>query len=357
MNKQKQLRHAEIRRVLVLQFSPIGDTIFAVPALKALREYYPQATIVVLASARAGDVLKGLPYHDMLRICRSGLDVARTLVEFRHLHFDLAVGLSNQGSWLSFFCGTPFKAGFPTPLLSLAEPGALKEEPAAHVVEYCLAVVRLLGATVPGDRRLELWLSPAEKERARTFLAAHGLSDPMVAVHPGGRYFPLKRWPVERFARLVDALAGQGYRAVIVGGPEDTELAGSLAEQAECEPVVAAGRLRLKETAALLAHCRLFIGNDSAPLHMAAAVNTPTLGLFGPTDPRQFSPYGPGHTVLYKALPCSPCFRFLGGLGQYLPKCTRAQCMEAITVEETAAAALNRLGRGEQAPALGEGRG
>lgn len=357
MNKRKQIHRAEIRRILVLQFSPIGDTIFAVPALKALRENYPQATIVVLASARAGDVLKGLPYHDMLRICRSGLDVVRAVVEFRHLHFDLAVGLSNQGSWLSFFCGTPFKAGFPTPLLTLAEPGALKEEPSSHVVEYCLAVVRLLGAAVPGERRLELWLSPAEKERARSFMAAHGLSDPVVAVHPGGRYFPLKRWPVERFARLVDLLAARGCRGVIIGGQEDAELARSLADRAESRPVVAAGRLRLKETAALLSYCRLFVGNDSAPLHMAAAVNTPSIGLFGPTDPRQFSPYGPGHTVIYEALPCSPCFRFLGGLGQYLPKCYRAQCMEAIEVEKVAEAALARLAQGERAPLLGEGQG
>ncbi|MCL6615401.1 MAG: glycosyltransferase family 9 protein, partial [Firmicutes bacterium] len=292
--RRRLLRPAEIRRILVLQFGPIGDTLFAVPALKALRLRFPTATIAVLASPRAGEILHGAPYIDLLRVCRSGLDLMRSLFELRQAGFDLAVGLSNQGSWLAPFFGTPWKAGFPSPLLNLAEPGPVKEEPSSHVVEYCLAVVRMLGADPPddGDGGLEIWLSDADHEGAERFLAAHRLTPPIVAIHPGGHYFPHKRWPAIRYAALADALAALGLKVVVIGGVEDVELASSVAQRARSGPVVAAGKLRLRETAALIARSALFIGNDSAPLHLAAAVKTPSIGLFGPTSPRKFSTYG-----------------------------------------------------------------
>ncbi|MGE5549981.1 MAG: glycosyltransferase family 9 protein [Bacteroidota bacterium] len=355
MSKRRPLRASEIHRILVLQIGPIGDTIFTIPALKALRQNFPSATIVVLASARAADVLRGLPYLDLLRVSRSGLDLIRAVIEFRQSGFDLALGLSNQGSWLAGFCGTPFKAGFPAPLLYLSEPGPVKEEPSSHVVEYCLSVIRMLGGAVPEDRRLELPLTQAELDRAACFMNMHHLDTPVVAIHPGGRYFPLKRWPVDRFARLAEILMGRGLGVVVVGGPEDSELASLMDKQMRARAVTVVGKMRIRETAALLARCQLFVGNDSAPLHMAAAVNTPSIGLFGPTSPAQYSPYGTGHVVICKSLPCSPCFRFLGGLGQYLPRCTRPQCMEAIGVDEVASAVLARLGMSQAGHSSGEG--
>ena len=344
MNGQKKTLPTEIRRILVLQIGPIGDTLFAIPALRALRRSFPAATIAVLASPRAGDVLRGAPFIDLLRVCPSGLDLFRAVLEFRQMEFDLAVGLSNQGSWLAPLCGTPLKAGFPSPLLALAEPGAIKEAPSAHVVEHCLAVVRMLGAAAGEEcRDLEIWLAAGERERSESYLAAHHLKEPIVALHAGGRYFQFKRWPIRRYAELADGLAELGACTVMVGGPEDIELSSIIARSARSSPVLAVGILRLKETAALLSRCQLFIGNDSAPLHLAAAVKTPTIGLFGPTSPAQFSPFGSGHTVIYKAFPCSPCFRFLGGLWQYWPKCPRAYCMEAISVREVLGTARDKL--------------
>lgn len=337
------LRQGEIRKILVLQVGPIGDTILSVPALKALRAGFPQAGIAVVATPRAGDVLRGLPYHDELRVCRNGFDLMRTVMQYRRSGFDLAVGLSNGGSWLAFLCNTRFKAGLSSPLLALAEPGAVKEEPSAHVVEHCLAVVRLLGAAVPEIRGLEIALSQHEREKAAAFLAGVNQAGPLVALHPGGHYFSFKRWPVERFASLADALAARGYGVVVVGGTEDGALAAALTGATRHAPLSAVGRLGIKETAALIAKCSLFIGNDSAPLHLAAAVGTPAIGLFGPTSPAQFRPFGQGHEVIYKGLPCSPCFKFLGSPLQYWPKCRRPACMEAIGESEVLAAALARL--------------
>lgn len=352
------LAGADIRRILILQIGPIGDTLFTMPALKALRGRFPAATIAVLASPGAGDVLRGTPYLDILRVCRSGLDLIRAMAEFRQLGFDLAIGLSTRGSWLASFCRAPYKAGFPSPFLSLSEPGPLKEIPSTHIVEYCLDVARLVGAAVPeGEHALEIWLSPGDREGAEAFMAAHHLRAPLVAMHPSGHYFRFKRWPVERYAQLAEALAVEGCQTVVVGGPEDTELGMKVARLARSAPALAVGRLRLKETAALIGRCQLFIGNDSAPLHMAAAVGTPAIGLFGPTSPSQFSPCGPGHSVIYKSLPCSPCFRFLGGPLQYWPRCSRARCMEAIGVDEVLMVALHRLGLAAGTPGLEEGRG
>ncbi len=343
MIRKRGFAPAGINRILVLHLGPIGDTIFAVPALRALRNNYPSAMIAALATPEAGDILAGSPYLDLLRICRNGFELFRAIIECRRLGFDLAVGLSRQGSWAASLCGTPYKAGLPSPLLSFAEPGALKEPPTTHIVEYCLGVIELLGGSIPEEHGLEFWFTEADRKSAESFLATHRAAGPLIAMHPGGHFFPFKRWPLAHFVRLADALAAHGLQVVIVGGSEDAEAAGAIARQAKTAPLLAAGKLRLKETGALISRCQLFIGNDSAPLHMAAAVRTPSIGLFGPTNPAQFRPYGPGNSVVYKALPCSPCYNYLGGLLQYWPRCARPLCMEAISVEEVMAEAAARL--------------
>ena len=353
-NDKMEIMKAEIRRILILQISAIGDALFAVPAIKALRKELPGAHISVLASRRAGSVLQNLPYLDDLRIFHGFFSLCRAIIQDRTMKYDLAVGLSNQGSWLAFLSGARFKAGFASPLLRSACPGSVKIKPSMHVVDYCLSVVGLLGAAT-SDREMEIQLTPQELEKADEFLKRHRLAGlPLVAIHPGGRYFPFKRWPTEQFARLADGLAQNGVGVILVGGPDDVELAARTAAAAKVQLASAIGELKLKETAALIGKCQLFVGNDSAPLHMAAAVKTPTISLYGPTDPAQFAPFGSGHSAIYKALPCSPCFKFLGPAGQHLPKCARPYCMEAIQADEVLALALAKLDLGRTAAMDGE---
>lgn len=338
-------------RILTLHLSPLGDTLFATPALRALRYSFPEAEITAVAWRTNAPLLAGNSNLDRLVSCGGAWEMAQLLREEKG--FDLVVGLSHLGSWAALLYEGAPRVGFNARHLGRFYYTRVPDRRDVHAVEYCLNVVESVGARRQGIG-LELALGKEERAFAAELLAAafgSGLSRaPLVAIHPGGRTFRRKRWPARRFAAVANRLIQEwGARVVLVGGREDIPLGEEIATLMRKKPLVAVGRASLKQTAALLEASSLFIGNDSAPQHMAAAVGTPVIGLFGPTDPRNFAPLGPGHRVLRKEWPCSPCFRWLGGFGQYVhPWLTvgcRGECMLAITVEDVVAAAGEYLAR------------
>ncbi|MBX6376924.1 MAG: glycosyltransferase family 9 protein [Clostridia bacterium] len=328
---------------------PLGDTLFATPALRALRRRFPEARVVVLAWASNAPILEGNPNVDEVWVAGSTLDLPRLARRVLEGGFQLGVGLSNLGSWFLMVSGVPLKVGFNAQSLGRFYVRPAPDRRDVHAVDYCLSIVGALGAPVD-DRRLELPLGAQDRAEAERFLREEvGPAPLLVAIHPGGRHFRAKRWFPARFGRLADELTARfGARVVLVGGSEDVRLAEQIRLMATSRPAVAAGRLRLKATAALLERADLFVGNDSAPLHMAAAVGTPTVALFGPTDPVNFRPIGDHHRIVRRDLPCSPCFHWLGGPQQYLQGCRnqecRHQCMKEIGVEEVVGAVAASLG-------------
>jgi ADP-heptose:LPS heptosyltransferase len=317
--------------------SPLGDTIFATPAIRALRENSPQARIVILASPAAAQVLKHNPWHLEVLNVGDKWNLLKLLTQIRKEKFDAAVSLSQLGGFFTRFCATPVWSDF-----TLIAVRARRS-----VVQMCNDVLGEIGIYCE-DQRTEFWYSEREQYTAEIFLrgSAYSKERPLVAIHIGGHYFIRKRWPLANFVEFIRILIAKlGLQVVLVGGQEDVE--DSLIIKAMVPNIISAvGMLKLAETAALLKKCRLFIGNDSGPLHLAAALNIPTIGLFGPTAPSQFYPYKPPrHTFIYKNLSCSPCYRFGGGIWQYLPRCSKAYCMEEITVQEVIFAALQTLSR------------
>ncbi|MGH7410142.1 MAG: glycosyltransferase family 9 protein, partial [Candidatus Methylomirabilis sp.] len=146
-----------------------------------------------------------------------------------------------------------------------------------------------------------------------------------------------KAWPVERFAELADRLAGvAGCRVLLGGDVRERELAEAIRAQSRVAPTVLAGRTTLRQLAAVLKRCALFVGNDNGPMHMAAALGTPVVALFGPSAPEVWGPRGSHTEVLYKGLDCRRCFH---------PTCTRGEqsCMKQISVDEVFAAARKVL--------------
>jgi ADP-heptose:LPS heptosyltransferase len=217
------------------------------------------------------------------------------------------------------------------------------------VVGACLEVLKIIGID-SASLATEFWVSPREKIQfeasVHRFLEKRGrhLKNSYIAVHCGGHYFVRKRWPVANFIQLIQLLSSGGHhQVVLIGGPEDIPDARVIKTEIP-EVLNAVGELKLIETAVLLSKCHLMIGNDSGPLHLGAAVGIPTIGLFGPTSPRQFYPYfPPDHIYCYQNFPCSPCYRYRGGPWQYLPRCAQAYCMEAITPREVFYLAQQRL--------------
>lgn len=338
----------QVRTILVVLLCPLGDTLFATPALRALRRRFPEAEITVLCWASNEPLLRYNPHVDHVVACPSGLDLAVSTLRMVDRRFDLGVGLSHFGTWVTPFFRAAERVGFH--VFDARRLGRLYGRPVPdardrHAIEYCLGVVAGVGAR-PDGLHMELYTGPAEKARARELLAP--LRRPVVALHAGADHFPAKRWPPERFAELATRLASRFQASIVlVGGPDDVPVSAAIAQRAGEVPLLdLTGRLALLETAAVLERVDLMIGNDSGPLHMAEAVGTPVVGLFGPSDPRNFAPLDPRHRVVVGT--CSrgrPCIRWMNGPIRYL-QATECRCeaMRTIGVEAVLAAAAELLG-------------
>ncbi|MDI3316075.1 MAG: glycosyltransferase family 9 protein [Bacillota bacterium] len=340
--------------ILVPVLCPLGDTLFATPALRALRRRFPGAQVTVLAWSSNAELLAGNPAVDRLWEAEGPIELPRWLVTCQEARFDLAVGLSNVGSWLAAFSGARWRTGFASQSLGLLYNVPVPDRRDLHAVDYALRVAAALGAEPPRDPAPEVYPSPAERRWARRFERRFRLPGrPLVAIHPGGRFFPQKRWPATYFARLASELERRrGARLLVVGGPDDAEageaILDALAERGNGRNL--AGRIGLRRTAALLARADLFVGNDSAPLHLAWAMGTPTLALFGPTDPRNFAPRGERHRLLQVPMSCGPCVHWMGGTLEYLAarryqEDAPAECMLRLTPERVLAEAERQLDR------------
>jgi ADP-heptose:LPS heptosyltransferase len=323
---------------VVLCLSPLGDTIFATSAIRALRENFSQARIVILASPIAAQVLKYNPYQLEVLTAIERWDLLKMLTQIRKENFDIAISLSQLGGFFTRFCAAPVWSDFTL----------IPIQAGRSVVQMCHDVLGVIGIdNQTRQRGTEFWYSEREQQVVEIFLRASAYREnekPLIAVHIGGHYFARKRWPIANFIEIIRFFTEElGLQVVLVGGQEDVE--DSLVIKSVFPGIISAvGMLKLAETAALLKHCHLFIGNDSGPLHLAAAINIPTIGLFGPTAPGQFYPYpSPQHAYIYKNLSCSPCYRFGGGIWQYLPRCTKAHCMESITTREVVSMAGRML--------------
>jgi ADP-heptose:LPS heptosyltransferase len=157
----------------------------------------------------------------------------------------------------------------------------------------------------------------------------------LVLLHPTARYI-FKAWPLERFAAVSDWLSGQGMRVALIGNQSEVLVGQQIVNVSKSKPINLMGKTHLSQLTALMKQSVLLIGNDGGPIHIAAAVGCPVLGLFGPTDPAVWGPRGSNVKVIYKGLDCEECF---------YPGCSRGKesCMRQISVEEICQAAQAML--------------
>jgi len=208
-----------------------------------------------------------------------------------------------------------------------------------HDVEQNLELLRPLGLN-PSKARRKLVFPLTEDEYiwAEKFLRSHHFNpdELLIGLHPGSKAADaFKRWPQDKFQRLISELRRvYGAKAIVFGGPDETELARSIARESDPHALAVVNR-RLGEVAALIEKCDLFIANDSGLMHLAVAVGTPTIGIFGPSDPIRVAPYGPHNLIIRKELKCSPCYHTFHNLGRSF-KCiySRQLCLERIRVED-----------------------
>ncbi len=341
-------------RILVIKAAGIGDLLLAVPALRALRARFPGAEIDLFVTPKCAPLLKGSPYVDHVFVIptegmqnRMALSEVKPMIHLlrrlRSRRYDLVINLyhlfSRRGAFrfrlLLQAVGAKFSIGRNTDGRGRFYDAAIDdswEDPvfaSRHEVDLNLDVVRLLGAEDPGEG-LEFSLCDADRSRANQVLKAGGTGENgrlRIVLNPGGDAV-YKRWPAEYFASLADQLMDRtGAEVLIVGSEMDHPIVERIVSQMAHRPVDLAGKLSLPELAALFETVDLMVTNDTGPMHLAVAVGTPVVALFGPGKPGRYGPYGGKghHQVLYHPVVCSPCTNF---------DCRDRDCLWSIRPEE-----------------------
>jgi len=310
-------------RILIVRLDSIGDVLLSEPAIAALRTRYPHAQLDMVTSKAGREIMGDSPYVDRYILYEGPWHAAwrgnrvqwrhegprlwRALKTLRAGHYDMAVELRGDIRDIvftalagpRFIVGSPIRGG--RALLDRVGPTDESE----HRVEFNLAIAAAVGAQAPPTRpRL---IPPAgARELAREWLTEDGVD--YIAVHLGAG-FVSKQVPVGTYAEALRPLASpeQGRRLVLIGGPDERPLADEFVSLMPYACLDLVGRASLMETAAVLERCRLFVGNDSGPMHMAASVGTPVVAAFGPSPAGSYGPYGVPHRIVSLNFPCSPC--------------------------------------------------
>lgn len=304
------------RKLLVIRPDHIGDVLFTTPALHALRRAFPEAHITALVGPWAAPILTRNPDVDAVLTCPfpwfdrrpkpSPWQPYRLLLQeashLRELGFDVALVLRFDHWWGALLvaqAGIPVRIGYATPETRLFLTDMLPYVPDRHAVEHNLALIQTLAArwgreVAAVERRLRFPLTPEEEAFAEAFLARHGIAEArLVGLHPGAGD-PQKLWPAERWAQVADRLAEVlDAQVLITGSPAERERTEAVARQMRSRPCIAAGETSLGQAAALLRRCRLVVGADTGPMHLAVALGVPTVHLYGPFEPQLFGPWGP----------------------------------------------------------------
>ncbi len=346
-------------KILIVKTSAIGDVIHTLPALHALRYRYPDARIDWLVEEAAADIVKGHPALDRVLVSgrkrwiadwragrrRQAIRAFRRFVgELRRTTYDLLIdfqGLLKSGIFVTL-ARAHRKVGFGRGM-EHAEMSYLflnERIPAVsmdmHAVDRELHLLAAIGVECP-QVRFDLPVTDAHRAVAARLLGEEGIGDehPLVAINPMTTW-PTKHWRSERFAQVADRLMTAGLAVVFTGGPDDRLAVDRICATMQNKPVNLAGRTSLLELAALYERCRLLLTTDTGPMHVAAAVGTPVVALFGPTAPWRTGPYGKAHRVVRRDMECSPCFK---------KRCPREDgvCMTALAVETVERSVLDSL--------------
>lgn len=328
-----------IRKVLVLQTAFPGDVVLATPLARGIKEAVPEADVHFLVIPQSAILLKNNPFikkvwvYDKRGRDRGVGSFISLIRQIRNAHFDTAVvpHRSLRSAILVWAAKIPCRVGFRKSAGACLFTDVVSYPTQIHEVDRNFQLLQALGV----ERAVsdpELFPGPEELEIVDQFLMKAGIDrdQKCIAMAPGS-IWPTKRWPPESFARVAHKLwEDKQILSILVGGEKDAVLGDQILRMTQ-GVVSAMGRLSLLESAELIRRCCAILTNDSAPLHLGAAMGTPVVAIFGPTVPAfGFGPYGEGHRVVEKELDCRPC-GIHGG-----KRCRKGHfdCMRSITSQD-----------------------
>ncbi len=310
-----------LNRILVIKLKQPGDVLVSTPVLQALKAAWPEAQVSYLVPWGTEEMVADHPLLDGLYVLDrrrgSWVEACRLIRKLRRKHFDLALELSggDRGAFFALMSGARERVGFARPRQPFWQRYGLftrllpRPPVKMHMVEHNLEAVRALGVT-PENPRLQFFWNRATEAKTQSLLKEMGLApDGFVVLHPGAGW-RFKCWTAEGYARVIETLMDDWRLPVVLTGSRaahEQDLLQEILAACRTRPLNLAGRLTLKELGALIAKARFFFGVDSAPMHLAAAVDTPAVALFGPSGVFNWGPWGKGHLVLQKDWECVPC--------------------------------------------------
>lgn len=326
--------------ILVIKLSSMGDVVLVTASLRALRKEYPQAKIYCLVGKESRRILQNCPYLDGIIIDDSREKGKAWLLwavflsqRLRKYRFDKVVDFqNNRKSHLLAFLSFPRESyGFDNGKWSNFLTHPLKEyRKDIPAVEHQFQLLQKMGIASIKNSALELWPSPKDRQYVQELLDAEWLGNVtrMVGINiAASQKWQTKNWPVEHIAKLCDLLSAKSIRVLITGMIKDKPLLEQVLKLTKSKPAVFVGRTDILQLAALIERCKVYITPDSAPLHVAAAMKTPLIAFFGPTDSQRHRPTAEKMIIMEKKPACAPC---------YSPRCLIMThvCMREITPEE-----------------------
>ncbi len=332
----------KVERVLVIRLRSIGDTVLATPSLSALKRFLPHAEIDILLEDWVAPLLEGSPDVDNVITMERGsvASRARTARQLRAKHYNVVYNLhgGTTATLITRATGATNRVGYDTYQYSWLHnqqspsSSSLWGRDKTHSAEQQLALLGWTGVPVSDRPPARLAVTEAAANRIAERLHAHELEDaPFVVIHPAAA-FDTKQWAASNFARVADDLSAQGLAVVALSAANQLPVVESLTRDSSAK-ILPLTDLSLPEVTALLARARLFVGNDSGIAHMAAAVETPSVVVFGSSNTAHWQPWARAAAeFVLEEMDCQPCH------GYYCEKFAEPECIKRVPVDRVMAA-------------------
>lgn len=343
--------------ILIIKLSAIGDVIHTLPSLRALKKKFPGARITWVVETAAADLLEGNPDLDRVLVShrkawtdnlKNFKKIKKTVSEsagfvraLRDRKYDLIIDFHGlfKSAVLAFMAKGNRKLGYDSmqELSGLFYTEKIPEDMGRHAVDRYLDFPRYLGCKIENPE-FNIFPDAGNEKKIDLLFKNNDISgsDLLIAVSPQALW-DTKLWDNAKFALLCDRISAELGGKVVFTGHGAEKIISDIRSRMEMPSINLEGMTTLRELAALYRRMALLVTTDSGPMHLAAAVNTPVVAIFGPTSPARTGPYGANHTVIQKGFSCIPCF---------LKQCETRKCMNEISVEEVFEAIKKRTGHG-----------
>jgi predicted lipopolysaccharide heptosyltransferase III len=308
-------------KILFIRLRSLGDTLLSTPLFAALRFWRPDLRLSVLVEEPNQDVLHGNPDIDSIfllpRTTARGLSVVTArvngLAKIRAERFDCCINLhgGTTGAWLTWLSGARYRVGlrgFRNAFCYNVQLDLPSAKARQHTVEYQMEWLRALGMPSAEIPPLRVFPDPGVESKVKNALVQHGIDSdtPYCVIQPTSK-FHTKEWTSKGFAEIADYVGNQfGYRTVLTGGPGEERKLEGVAKCCRTRPAVL-DKVSIQELIWVIKEAKLFVGNDSGPTHLAAALSVPTVVLFGSSDSQVWYPWKVSHEVVRNPFACNPC--------------------------------------------------